>query len=28
VINTEADTDPDGYYRIVGKTADEVEGIT
>jgi diaminopropionate ammonia-lyase len=28
VINTEADTDPDGYYRIVGKTADEVECIT
>jgi diaminopropionate ammonia-lyase len=28
VINTEADTDPDGYYRIVGKTADEIEGIT
>ena len=26
VINTEADTDPDGYCRLVGKTAAEVEG--
>jgi len=28
LINTEADTDPIGYHRIVGKTATEVERIT
>lgn len=26
VINTEADTDPEGYYRVVGKSAADIEG--
>ncbi|MDO9529711.1 MAG: diaminopropionate ammonia-lyase [Syntrophales bacterium] len=28
LINTEANTNPEGYYKIVGKTATEVERIT